>query len=190
MNESPSQPASTQRLYQRLIQWHPKPRFWLQICGLGFAVGLTAIACAIYNPDLLRPLIQAGIPLKLASGFPVIGDPIQQASVAQMTVQELKQLMDSKATNFVLIDVREPEEYETARIPGSILVPLGDIESGEGVTQIKSLIKGRRVIVHCKVGRRSAKAVVMLKAAGIEATNLKGGIQAWSREIDPSVPQY
>ena len=185
MNDSQSQSVSVPRL-----QWNPKPRFWFRVCGLGIILCLLPIAGAIYNPDILRPLIKAGIPLEVASGLPIVGNAIQQAQVPQITVQELKQLMDSKATNFVLIDVREPEEYEIARIPGSILVPLGEIESGEGVDKIKSLLKNRRLIAHCKVGRRAAKALVLLKVAGIEGTNLKGGIQSWSREIDSSVPQY
>ncbi|MDE5089043.1 MAG: rhodanese-like domain-containing protein, partial [Trichodesmium sp. St15_bin1_1] len=110
--------------------------------------------------------------------------------IPEMTVQDLKQLLDSGADDFVLLDVRNPNEYEIAKIPGSVLVPLPDIEQGAGVTKVKELINGHRLIAHCKMGGRSAKALGILKENGIEGTNLKGGITAWSQEIDSSVPQY
>ena len=110
--------------------------------------------------------------------------------IPEMTVQDLKQLLDSEADDFILIDVRNPHEYEIARIPGSVLVPLSDIEQGPGVTKVKELMNNRRLIAHCKMGGRSAKALDILKENDIEGTNLKGGITAWSQEIDPSVPQY
>lgn len=110
--------------------------------------------------------------------------------ISEMTVVELKQLIDSGADDFVLIDVRNPNEYEIGKIPGSVLVPLPDIENGAGVEKVKELAKGNRLIAHCKMGGRSAKALGILKQAGIDGINVKGGINAWSQEIDPSVPQY
>jgi sulfur-carrier protein adenylyltransferase/sulfurtransferase len=107
-----------------------------------------------------------------------------------MSVTELKQLLDSGADDFLLLDVRNPNEYEIARIPGSVLVPLPDIENGDGVDKVKSLLNGHRLIAHCKMGGRSAKALALLKQSGIEGTNVVGGIQAWSREVDPNVPEY
>jgi len=107
-----------------------------------------------------------------------------------MTVQELKQLLDSGTKDFVLVDVRNPNEYEIAKIPGAVLVPLPDIEQGSGVEKVKQLLNGHRLIAHCKMGGRSAKALGILKESGIEGINVKGGITAWSREIDPSVPEY
>ena len=104
---------------------------------------------------------------------------------------DLKQLFDSgKKDDFVLVDVRNPNEYDIAKIPGSVLVPLPDIEQGPGVTKVKELMNNRSLIAHCKMGGRSAKALGILKENGIEGTNLKGGITAWSQEIDSSVPQY
>jgi adenylyltransferase/sulfurtransferase len=70
------------------------------------------------------------------------------------------------------------------------LVPLSDIESGQGIDQVKELLNGHRLIAHCKMGGRSAKALAILKESGIEGTNVKGGITAWSREVDASVPEY
>ena len=110
--------------------------------------------------------------------------------IKEMTVQELKELLDSGADDFVLLDVRNPHEYDIAQIPGAVLVPLPDIESGQGIDRVKELVNGHRLIAHCKLGGRSAKALDILKEAGIEGTNVKGGITAWSREVDPSVPEY
>ena len=110
--------------------------------------------------------------------------------IQEMTVQELKQVLDSGANDFVLLVVRNPHEYEIAKISGSVLVPLSDIENGSGVTKVRELLNGHRLIVHCKSGMRSAKALGHLKDAGIEGTNVKGGISAWSKEIDSSVPLY
>lgn len=114
----------------------------------------------------------------------------RQMEISEITVQELKELLDSGADDFVLLDVRNPNEYEIAQIPGSVLVPLPDIESGQGVAKVKEMLNGHRLIAHCKMGGRSAKALGILKEAGIEGTNVKGGITAWSREVDPSVPEY
>jgi sulfur-carrier protein adenylyltransferase/sulfurtransferase len=107
-----------------------------------------------------------------------------------MSVTELKQVLDSGAEDVLLLDVRNPNEYEIARIPGSVLVPLPDIENGDGVDQVKTLLNGHQLIVHCKMGGRSAKALGILKQHGITGTNVKGGITAWSKEVDPSVPEY
>ncbi len=112
------------------------------------------------------------------------------AEILEMTVQELKQLLDSGASDYVLVDVRNPNEYEIARIPGAVLVPLPDIENGSGVEKVRQLVNGHRLLVHCKMGGRSAKALGILKQAGIEGINIKGGINAWSQEVDPSVPTY
>ena len=114
----------------------------------------------------------------------------RQKEMAEMTVQELKQLFDSGVQDYLLLDVRNPNEYEIAKLPGSVLVPLSDIENGKGVQKVKELLNGHRLIAHCKLGGRSAKALGILKEAGIEGTNVKGGIDAWSKEVDPSVPEY
>jgi molybdopterin/thiamine biosynthesis adenylyltransferase/rhodanese-related sulfurtransferase len=142
------------------------------------------------NPE--RPVIERLIDYEEFCGIPQAqaAEAEQQGAIAEMTVQELKQLLDSQADDFVLIDVRNPNEYEIARIPGSVLIPLPDIENGEGIHKVKETLNGHRLIAHCKMGGRSAKALAILKDAGIEGTNVKGGIAAWSREIDPSVPEY
>ena len=141
------------------------------------------------NPE--RPVIEKLIDYQQFCGIPQAQAEAakQQNAIAEMTVQELKQLIDS-GDNFVLLDVRNPNEYEIAKIPGSVLIPLSEIEDGSGINKVKELTNGHRLIAHCKLGGRSAKALGILKKAGIEGTNVKGGITAWSQEIDSNVPQY
>jgi len=113
-----------------------------------------------------------------------IGQPAK-IDVPTVSVQELKSMQD-KQTEFFLLDVREPHEYDTARIPGSKLVPLGELGR-----RLNELPRGEKIVVHCKSGSRSARAVAQLQNAGFnDVWNLAGGIGAWSDEIDPSVPKY
>lgn len=144
------------------------------------------------RPNPVRPVIEKLIDYEQFCGIPQAKaqEAQQQMAIPEMTVQELQQLLDSGAKDFVLLDVRNPNEYEIAKIPGSILVPLPDIEQGPGIEKVKASLNGHRLIAHCKMGGRSAKALGILKEAGIEGTNVKGGITAWSREIDASVPEY
>ncbi|NES74385.1 MULTISPECIES: molybdopterin-synthase adenylyltransferase MoeB [Okeania] len=144
------------------------------------------------RPNPVRPVIEKLIDYEQFCGIPQAKAQEAESKMAipEMTVQDLKQLLDSGADDFVLVDVRNPHEYEIAKIPGSVLVPLPDIEQGSGVEKVKELMNGHRLIAHCKMGGRSAKALGILKENGIEGTNLKGGITAWSQEIDSSVPQY
>ena len=104
--------------------------------------------------------------------------------VPEISVQALKARMDRKE-KLVLVDVREPKEYAIARIEGSTLIPLGTLSGRLG-----ELDKGAKLVVHCKSGGRSAKAVALLREKGYDAVNLAGGIDAWSVSIDSSVPRY
>lgn len=144
------------------------------------------------RPNPVRPVIEKLIDYEQFCGIPQAKaqEAQQQMSIPEMTVQELKELLDSGANDFVLLDVRNPHEYEIAKIPGSVLIPLPDIENGSGVQQVKEMLNGHKLVVHCKSGMRSAKALGILKEAGVEGTNVKGGILAWSKEIDSSVPSY
>jgi sulfur-carrier protein adenylyltransferase/sulfurtransferase len=144
------------------------------------------------RPNPVRPVIDKLIDYEMFCGIPQAqaAEAEQQAAIPEMTVTDLKQVLDSGEKDYVLLDVRNPNEYEIARIPGSVLVPLPDIENGQGVEKVRSLLNGQRLIVHCKMGGRSMKALGILKGAGIDGTNVKGGIQAWSREVDASVPEY
>ncbi len=107
-----------------------------------------------------------------------------------ISVTELKTLLDSDTSGMVLIDVRNPPEAEIAVIPGATLIPLDQIENGTAVERIKQLAAGKTLYAHCKLGGRSAKALIALKRHGIEGINVAGGIDAWSQDVDPSVPRY
>jgi molybdopterin/thiamine biosynthesis adenylyltransferase/rhodanese-related sulfurtransferase len=105
--------------------------------------------------------------------------------VPVISVRELKAKMD-RTENFTLIDVREPYEYEMARIEGSQLIPLGELE-----TRVHELPRTGTLILQCHSGGRSEHAVRLLQEAGFDnAVNLEGGIDAWSVEVDPAVPRY
>jgi rhodanese-related sulfurtransferase len=85
-----------------------------------------------------------------------------------------------------LIDVREPHEWDIAHIPGARLIPLGTIPEA-----LASLDDSRDIVLHCKGGTRSAKALKQLRAAGFTRVwNLAGGITRWSEDVDPSTPKY
>ncbi len=109
--------------------------------------------------------------------------------VNTISVVELKALLD-QGSDLALIDVRNPEEAEVAVIAGSELIPLASIENEEAMARIHALAAHRTLYLHCKLGGRSAKAVALLEAHGISAINVEGGIDAWSRQIDPSIPRY
>jgi molybdopterin/thiamine biosynthesis adenylyltransferase/rhodanese-related sulfurtransferase len=105
--------------------------------------------------------------------------------VPEISAVELKKLMDQKKP-FVLIDVREPHEYQICRLPGSKLIPLGEVPR-----RMHELNSADDIVVHCKMGARSAQAVDFLMKSGFrKIRNLRGGILAWAREVDPSVPTY
>ncbi len=102
----------------------------------------------------------------------------------EITVQELKQKMDD-GEDINVLDVREPHEYEVANI-GVKLVPLGELPR-----RLAEFDQNENFAIHCKTGGRSAKAVKLLQDAGFgNVHNVKGGITAWSEEIDPTVPKY
>ena len=101
------------------------------------------------------------------------------------SVEELKTRIDQEDGVFIL-DVREPQEFEICRIPNSTLIPLGDLPR-----RLSELEGKNEMVVHCKSGVRSAKAVKLLREAGFSrAKNLRGGILAWIDKIDPSLPKY
>ena len=106
----------------------------------------------------------------------------------EITVLDLKRAIDSGRNPYIL-DVRETQEYQINRIPGSVLIPLGQV--GSRVAEIKAGAEGRPIVVHCKMGGRSAKATQLLRQQGLErAQNLKGGILAWIDQVDPKQPKY
>src|SRR3954465_8298023 len=114
--------------------------------------------------------------------------PVQETAKVnegEIDVKEVKEKLD-RGDNFVLIDVREPHEYQICNIPAAKLIPLGQVAQRLG-----ELDPASDIVVHCKSGMRSAKACGILKQAGFQhVRNMKGGILAWSDQVDPSVPKY
>ncbi|HEY2567798.1 MAG TPA: molybdopterin-synthase adenylyltransferase MoeB [Candidatus Udaeobacter sp.] len=108
-----------------------------------------------------------------------------EEAIPEMSPHELKRWTEAGKT-FDLIDVREPFEYEIARINGSKLIPLGEITE-----RLDELERERPIVVHCHSGMRSAQAVRLLQQRGFtKVYNLEGGIDAWSDQIDPDIPRY
>ena len=109
----------------------------------------------------------------------------QPASEGAIDALELKQKLD-RGDKFTLIDVREPHEYQIARIPGARLIPLGELPK-----RLSELDPDAEIVAHCKSGGRSQKAVDLLKQNGFRnVRNMTGGITAWSDKVDPAVPKY
>jgi sulfur-carrier protein adenylyltransferase/sulfurtransferase len=110
--------------------------------------------------------------------------PAPATSVPEITPRELKARLDHGDDLFIL-DVREPHEYQICNLGGT-LIPLGDIPK-----RVNELDSSREIVAHCRSGKRSVEAVEFLRKAGFRKIwNLKGGILAWSDEVDPSVPKY
>jgi sulfur-carrier protein adenylyltransferase/sulfurtransferase len=110
---------------------------------------------------------------------------VPEPTGGEIDAKGLKAKMD-RGDKFILVDVRETHEYAICQIPGSVLIPLSEV-----VQRAAELDKAADIVVHCKMGGRSAKAIDALKPLGFtRLTNLKGGITAWSNDVDPSVPKY
>lgn len=104
----------------------------------------------------------------------------------EITATELKQRLDN-GDDIQIIDVREDNEYAFNSIPNSVHIPLGQV-----LSRMNEIDPNRETVVHCKMGGRSARAIDALQRSGFtgKLANLKGGILAWSDEVDPSVPKY
>ena len=125
----------------------------------------------------LRPSVEAEAQAAVASS--------QAVSQTEITAVELKQRLD-RGDALVIVDVREPNEYQINRIPGSQLIPLGEIPR-----RYAELDPEAEIVVQCKMGGRSAKAADYLRTVGFKRVlNLKGGILDWVDKVDPSQPKY
>jgi adenylyltransferase/sulfurtransferase len=106
-------------------------------------------------------------------------------------VKDLKAMLDARdrgEDDFVLIDVREPGEYEIVQIPGSILIPKGEFMDGSALANLPT---DKRIVLHCKVGGRSAEALAVVQGAGFsDAVHVGGGLLAWVNQIEPEKPVY
>ena len=107
----------------------------------------------------------------------------------EIAVEQVRQMLDAKH-NFKLIDVREPSEYEICKIQEATLIPLGDIEARD-ISRLNGLNLDDEIVLHCKAGVRSMKALKAMEEMGVRnLKSMRGGINEWSEKIDSSVPMY
>jgi sulfur-carrier protein adenylyltransferase/sulfurtransferase len=117
----------------------------------------------------------------------VSDDAARAAAGSTISPRDLKAKFDA-GEKFLLVDVREPHEYEIVRIPGSVLIPKDRILSGEALAELPL---DKPIVLHCKTGARSAEALAALHRAGFrDAVHVGGGVVGWAKQVDPSLPTY
>ena len=102
--------------------------------------------------------------------------------IKSITIKELKILLSQSIEEILLIDVRNQNEYNQCSIQGSMLIPLGTIESGKAINEIKNLAAKKNLYIFCKSGKRSLRALKHLNKFGIRGINIEGGIEAWNND--------
>jgi molybdopterin/thiamine biosynthesis adenylyltransferase/rhodanese-related sulfurtransferase len=110
------------------------------------------------------------------------------ATISVTTLEQWLKERDNGERDFMLVDVREPNEYEINQIPGAVLIPKGDFLNGSALEQLPA---DKQVVMHCKTGVRSAETLAIVKGAGYaDAVHVGGGVVAWVNQVDPSQPAY
>jgi adenylyltransferase/sulfurtransferase len=117
------------------------------------------------------------------------------AAGSTISVTQLEHMLKERENgerDFVLVDVREPNEYEINKVPGSVLITKGDFLNGKAIEQLTGMTDGtKQVVMYCKTGVRSAETLAIVKGAGYaDAVHVGGGVVAWVNQIDPSQPSY
>ncbi len=113
------------------------------------------------------------------------------STISVVTLDHMIKEKDNGERDFVLIDVREPNEFEINQIPGAVLIPKDQFLNGNALALLPSIDSGTQVVLHCKSGVRSAECLAVLKGAGYDdAVHVGGGVVAWVNQIDPSQPAY
>jgi len=139
--------------------------------------------CVICGPN---PRVTKLIDYEAFCGIgPEAAAPAAASGVPEITVEEFQRLRQERE-DFVLVDVREPHEWAISAFPESVKIPLGQLPQN-----LNRLSTADEIVVHCKTGGRSAKAVALLREAGFrKVRNLAGGINRWAETIDPTMPRY
>jgi molybdopterin/thiamine biosynthesis adenylyltransferase/rhodanese-related sulfurtransferase len=115
-------------------------------------------------------------------------DAAAESTISVVQLEHMLKERENGERDFVLVDVREPNEYEINRIPGSVLIPKGDFLNGSALSELPS---DKQIVLHCKSGVRSAEALAVVKGAGFsDAVHVGGGVVAWVNQIDPSQATY
>jgi molybdopterin/thiamine biosynthesis adenylyltransferase/rhodanese-related sulfurtransferase len=117
-----------------------------------------------------------------------VSEAAQEAALGStILATELKAKQDA-GEDFMLVDVREPAEWEIMQIPGAVLIPKGDILNGSALSQLP---QDKQIVLYCKSGVRSAESLAALKGAGLtNSVHVQGGVLAWQAQVDPSLPTY
>ena len=121
-----------------------------------------------------------------------VSEEASEAAVGStISVVQLEHMLKERENgerDFVLVDVREPNEFEINQIPGAVLIPKGEFLNGNALEQLPG---DKQIVLHCKTGVRSAEALAIVKGAGYaDALHVGGGVVAWVDQIDPSQPSY
>ena len=115
-------------------------------------------------------------------------DAAADSTISVVQLEHMLKEREEGTRDFVLIDVREPNEYDINRIPGAVLIPKGEFLNGSALEKLPS---DKQVVMHCKTGVRSAETLAIVKGAGYaDAVHVGGGVVAWVNQIDPSQPSY
>ena len=118
-------------------------------------------------------------------------DAADAAKGSTISVRDLEGMLSSRDAgdaNFLLVDVREPNEWDISRIPGAELIPKGEFMMGDALSKLP---QDKQTVIYCKSGIRSAEVLALVKAAGFaDAVHVGGGVSAWVNQIDPSQPTY
>jgi adenylyltransferase/sulfurtransferase len=119
-------------------------------------------------------------------------DAAADATISVVQLEHMLKEREEGARDFVLVDVREPNEAEINHIPGAVLIPKGDFLNGSALEQLGQISGGdKQIVLHCKTGVRSAECLAIVKGAGYaDAVHVGGGVVAWVNQVDPSQPTY
>jgi adenylyltransferase/sulfurtransferase len=118
-------------------------------------------------------------------------DAAAGSTISATTLEHMLKEQAEGSRDLVLIDVREPNEYEINKIPGSVLIPKGEFLNGHALARLPGVDSGKQVVMYCKTGVRSAETLAIVKGAGYsDAIHLGGGVVAWVNQIEPSQPSY
>ncbi|MEU6413736.1 adenylyltransferase/sulfurtransferase MoeZ [Microbispora sp. NPDC046933] len=117
-----------------------------------------------------------------------LSDEAQQAAAGSTITAAELEAMRERGEDIMIIDVREPNEYEIVSIPGAVLIPKGEFLNGSA---LEKLPQDKKIVLHCKSGARSAEVLAVLKNAGFsDAVHVGGGVLSWIKTVDPSLPTY
>ena len=115
-------------------------------------------------------------------------DAARGSTISVLDLKEKLERRERGEEDFLLIDVREPAEYEIVAIPGSVLIPKNEFLMGKA---LETLPQDRQIVLHCKVGQRSAEVLAVVKGAGFsDAQHVGGGVVAWVNQVEPNKPTY